>query len=201
MIRNGNEYRESIRDGREVHINGERVRDVTTHPSFKPLVDIRARIYDMAHDPKTRDLMTYEEGGERSPIGRTKTMPASGAEHLRLAVASCSNFPFGYFNAYGGIARRADLDAVLHLGDYQYEYKSAPAATDTVRDVRGPETVTLANYRQRLAQYHADPDLQAALDLDARESLGMHFGTFDLTDEPLDEPPARFLAAARERVT
>src|SRR5438067_2270276 len=61
MIRNGQEYRQSIRDGREVHINGERVRDVTTHPAFKPVLDIRARIYDMAHDPATRDLMTYEE--------------------------------------------------------------------------------------------------------------------------------------------
>ena len=50
MIRTGDEYRESIRDGREVWINGERVDDVTAHPMFKPLVDIRARIYDMAHD-------------------------------------------------------------------------------------------------------------------------------------------------------
>ncbi|MGR4000291.1 MAG: hypothetical protein OD811_00630, partial [Alphaproteobacteria bacterium] len=45
MIRNGEEYRDSIRDNREVYVNGERVRDVTTHPMFKPLVDIRARIY------------------------------------------------------------------------------------------------------------------------------------------------------------
>ena len=50
MIRTGDEYRESIRDGREVWMNGERVKDVTTHPMFKPLVDVRARIYDMAHD-------------------------------------------------------------------------------------------------------------------------------------------------------
>ena len=49
MIRNGDECRESIRDGREVYINGERVTDVPTHPMFKPLVGIRARIYDMAH--------------------------------------------------------------------------------------------------------------------------------------------------------
>ena len=53
MLRTGDEYRESIRDGRKVFINGERVEDVPTHPMFKPLVDIRARIYDMAHDPKT----------------------------------------------------------------------------------------------------------------------------------------------------
>jgi 4-hydroxyphenylacetate 3-monooxygenase len=70
MIRTGEEYRESIRDGREVWMNGERVRDVTTHPAFKPLVDIRARIYDMAHDEATRDVMTYAgDDGERSAIG------------------------------------------------------------------------------------------------------------------------------------
>ena len=59
MIRTGSEYRDSIRDGREVYINGERVNDVTRHPMFKPLVDIRARIYDMAHEPATRDVMCY----------------------------------------------------------------------------------------------------------------------------------------------
>ncbi|MEV6698967.1 4-hydroxyphenylacetate 3-hydroxylase family protein [Streptomyces sp. NPDC051453] len=61
MIRTGDQYRESIRDGRDVWMNGEKVTDVTTHPAFKPLVDIRARIYDMAHDPATRDAMTYKD--------------------------------------------------------------------------------------------------------------------------------------------
>ena len=69
MLRTGEEYRESIRDGREVYINGEKVEDVPTHPAFKPLVDIRARIYDMQHDPETRDVMTYEEDGERFSTG------------------------------------------------------------------------------------------------------------------------------------
>ena len=69
MIRTGEQYRDSIRDGREVWINGERVKDVTRHPQFKPLVDIRARIYDMQHEPATRDVMTYEENGERFAIG------------------------------------------------------------------------------------------------------------------------------------
>ncbi|WP_342643677.1 4-hydroxyphenylacetate 3-hydroxylase family protein [Rhodoligotrophos ferricapiens] len=69
MIRTGNQYRDSLRDGRRIWINGERVTDVTTHPMFKPLVDIRARIYDMAHEERTRDIMTYEEDGERFAIG------------------------------------------------------------------------------------------------------------------------------------
>lgn len=69
MIRTGSEYRDSIRDGREVYINGEKVRDVTIHPQFKPLVDIRARIYDMAHDPETRDIMAVTRDGEVNAIG------------------------------------------------------------------------------------------------------------------------------------
>jgi len=59
MIRTGDEYRDSIRDGRAVWINGERVKDVPTHPAFKPIVDVRARIYDMAHEDATRDIMSY----------------------------------------------------------------------------------------------------------------------------------------------
>src|SRR5829696_4168692 len=70
MIRTGDGYRESIRDGREVWMNGERVTDVTTHPAFKPLVDARAHIYDMACDPQWRDVMTYvdERSGELSAL-------------------------------------------------------------------------------------------------------------------------------------
>lgn len=69
MIRTGDQYRDSIRDGRRVWINGERVADVTTHTMFKPLVDIRARIYDMAHEPAHAAAMTYDENGERNAIG------------------------------------------------------------------------------------------------------------------------------------
>ncbi len=71
MLLTGDEYRESIRDGREIYINGETVKDATTHPAFKPLVDVRARIYDMAHEDKYRDVMAYDdpESGERNNIG------------------------------------------------------------------------------------------------------------------------------------
>ena len=69
MIRTGKQYREGLRDGRDIWINGEQVRDVTSHPSFKPAVGIRARIYDMQHDPASREDMTYEEGGERFAVG------------------------------------------------------------------------------------------------------------------------------------
>ena len=69
MIRTGQEYRDSIRDGRRIWINGERVADVTTHPQFKPLVDIRARIFDMQHEEAHRDLMTVTQDGERNALG------------------------------------------------------------------------------------------------------------------------------------
>ncbi|MDH3715540.1 MAG: 4-hydroxyphenylacetate 3-hydroxylase family protein [Gammaproteobacteria bacterium] len=77
MIRTGAQYIESIRDGREVFINGERVDDVATHAMFKPLVDIRARIYDMQHDPQTAADMVYEEGGEQYAIGLKLPMTQS----------------------------------------------------------------------------------------------------------------------------
>ena len=69
MIRTAAEYLDSIRDGRQVWINGEKVHDVPTHPMFKPVVDIRARIYEMQHDAATRHVMTYEEEGETFSVG------------------------------------------------------------------------------------------------------------------------------------
>ncbi len=69
MIRTGREYVESIRDGRAVFINGERVRDVPSHPMFKPLVDIRARIYDMQHAPETQAVLTVSAAGEVHAVG------------------------------------------------------------------------------------------------------------------------------------
>ena len=69
MIRNGEEYRDSIRGNREIYINGEKVKDVTTHPQFKPLVDIRARIYDMQFEKDHKDIMTVTQDGEPNAIG------------------------------------------------------------------------------------------------------------------------------------
>ncbi|MEM7637372.1 MAG: 4-hydroxyphenylacetate 3-hydroxylase N-terminal domain-containing protein, partial [Pseudomonadota bacterium] len=69
MIRTGEQYKDSIRDTRDVYIDGEKVADVTTHPSFKAIVDVRARIYDMQHEAATADIMTVEKDGERQAIG------------------------------------------------------------------------------------------------------------------------------------
>jgi len=105
----------------------------------------------------------FQALGERSPVGRTKTLPASNAERVRLALASCSNYPYGFFNVYGRIAQRADLDAVLHLGDYIYEYANGTYGDGIkLNRVSHPnrEIVALADYRARHAQYKSDPDLQ-----------------------------------------
>lgn len=100
--------------------------------------------------------------GELSPVGRTRTLPAEGqAQHLRIAVASCSNHAAGYFNAYRRIAERGDLDLVLHLGDYLYEYGDSQYGS--TRPTEPPtEILTLTDYRTRHAQYKRDADLQEA---------------------------------------
>jgi len=102
--------------------------------------------------------------GSKSPVGRTKTLPAGDAGRFRLGVFSCSNLPYGWFNAYGHAAARSDLDLWLHVGDYIYEY-GTPAATDVrVLDGRtlapGHEILAITDYRMRYACYRADPDLQ-----------------------------------------
>ena len=106
----------------------------------------------------------FEAGGAQSPIGRTRTLPARGVARLRVGVVSCSNYPFGYFTAYAALARRADLDAILHLGDYIYEFQNGRFGDGaTVGRIPEPnaEIIALADYRARHAQYKADPDSQA----------------------------------------
>ena len=80
---------------------------------------------------------------------------------LAMSFVSCVSYERGWFTAYRRLAEDQP-DLVLHLGDYQYEYQQGTTAGNTVREVRGPETVSLGNYRQRYAQYRTDPDLQAA---------------------------------------
>ena len=77
MLRTGEQYRESLRDGRAVWISGERVKDVTKHPAFKPIVDVRARLYDMAHDARHRDLMSYVDETTNEPCNRALKLPKS----------------------------------------------------------------------------------------------------------------------------
>jgi alkaline phosphatase D len=113
--------------------------------------------------PATTYYYRFEAEGGRSTVGRTRTLPQGSVSRLRLGVVSCSNYPFGYFNAYAALAARPDLDAVIHLGDYIYEYANGTFG-DGEKFGRVPmpnkEMVALGDYRQRHAQYKADPDSQ-----------------------------------------
>lgn len=102
--------------------------------------------------------------GSLSPVGQTKTLPDS-ADNFRMAIFSCSNIPFGYFNAYAHAAALGDIDLAIHLGDYIYEYAPGtyPVAAEALagRDIMpAHEILALADYRLRYASYRADPDLQ-----------------------------------------
>ena len=108
----------------------------------------------------------FRAGQHTSPTGRTRTLADGTLESLGLAVASCSNFPFGYFNAYEAIARDESVEFVLHLGDYLYEYGpdgyGGGIGAQLGRQHNPPrEMVSLADYRQRHAQYKADPQSRA----------------------------------------
>ncbi|MDD9935804.1 MAG: alkaline phosphatase D family protein [Myxococcales bacterium] len=102
--------------------------------------------------------------GWRSILGRTRTAPRD-TDSARFAVASCANYSQGFFNGYRCIAEHDDLDAVIHLGDYIYEYERGKysAGAELDREPDPPhELLRLEDYRQRYAQYRSDPDLQAA---------------------------------------
>ncbi len=103
--------------------------------------------------------------GQVSPIGRTRTLPAGPTSRFNLGVFSCSNLPFGYFNAYAHAAESNNLDMVLHLGDYLYEYERGtyPSLKEALpgRLIQPDhEILNLADYRMRYGSYRADPDLQ-----------------------------------------
>jgi alkaline phosphatase D len=105
-------------------------------------------------------------GDDTSPVGRTRTLPVGGVAQARLAVVSCANFPSGYFNVYAHIAQRTDVDVVLHLGDYIYEYGKLGYASQLAialdrESSPDHEILTLQDYRQRHAQYRGDVDLRA----------------------------------------
>lgn len=104
----------------------------------------------------------FESGGVQSPTGRTRTLPEGTLDELVIAVASCSNYPFGYFNGYEAIAEDPEVDIVVHLGDYLYEYDEDGYGGDDGRRlgrIHNPrhEIVSLDDYRTRHAQYKAEP--------------------------------------------
>ena len=112
--------------------------------------------------PATTYWYGFGVGGERSPVGRTRTLPAARTarlERLRLGVVCCAHYATGYFNAYARLAER-DVDLVVHLGDYIYEAEAKHEKWTRFHRPRG-RCLTLPDYRARHAQYKTDPDLQA----------------------------------------
>jgi alkaline phosphatase D len=142
----------------------------------------------------------FRVGDERSPVGRTRTLPRAGtpANRLRFAFASCQQYEMGYFTAYRHMAAE-DLQVVFHLGDYIYE---GAAATGRVRQHAGLEIMTLEHYRNRHAQYKTDPDLQAAhaafpfiVTWDDHEVDNDYAGLFQENGHPIDVFERRRAAA------
>lgn len=166
---------------RYVPASGDAVKlraEIATTPDFARIVaggeqitgpwrDFTAKITVQGLAPDTRYFYRFvAPDGSFSPVGQTKTLPVGPVARFGIGVFSCSNLPFGFFNAYGHAAARGDIDLWVHLGDYLYEYPKggyAPA-TGAVAD-RWPEPVGemvhLADYRLRYASYRSDPDLQA----------------------------------------
>ncbi|MFE3122497.1 alkaline phosphatase D family protein [Streptomyces hydrogenans] len=137
----------------------------TAHPEFSHTVHV-----EVEHlEPGREFYYRFRAGDWTSPVGRTRTAPAPWARpaELRIGAVSCQAYHDGYFTAYRHLADE-DLDVVLHLGDYLYEYAvnatgGARAYTDrTLPAVFNRETVTLEDYRLRYGLYKSDPDLRAA---------------------------------------
>lgn len=109
----------------------------------------------------------FKFGSVISPVGRTKTLPETTSS-VQFAVCSCSNYPAGYFYVYKEMAKQ-EVDAIIHLGDYIYEYGKDGYATEeavklgrTLAADNDKEIIKLDDYRKRYALYHTDSDLQAA---------------------------------------
>ncbi|KAI8841425.1 PhoD-like phosphatase-domain-containing protein [Chytriomyces cf. hyalinus JEL632] len=144
-----------------------------------PEVDFTIKLDIKGLNPKTTyyfqfsmasDASAHQAGSSYglvySPPGKTKTLPApddSTVSSIEFGVVSCSNLPNGFFNAYAGLAGKTDVDVVLHLGDYIYEYRNGEYG-DGASIGRVPlpdrELLTLEDYRERHAQYKEDEDLQ-----------------------------------------
>jgi alkaline phosphatase D len=138
------------------------------HSEARPARDFTVKVEPTRLKPGQEYFFWFETAdGTKSPVGRFRTLPVGKAEDIVLAVVSCQIHSGGFFNAYRSIAGRERLDAVVHLGDYIYEYGADGYGSDIGRKIgRNPEPaheiVTLSDYRVRHAQYKRDMDLQTA---------------------------------------
>lgn len=119
--------------------------------------------YDVTNlSPNTWYYYNFISNGDTSVTGRTKTTPVGISDSVRFAVVSCSNYEHGYFNAYQSIVNKNDVDAVIHLGDYIYEFESGHYSSDIEDRTTFPlhEIISLSDYRDRYAHYRLDTNLQ-----------------------------------------
>jgi len=160
--------------------------EVSTDPEFFQLVnqdqavvnqdrDYTVKVEVKGLDAGTKYYYRFIAGVNKtetiSAVGQTKTLPSLDASQVKLAVFSCSNYPAGFFNVYAEAAKVENLDAVVHLGDYIYEYAreydgepayaSQDAATLEREVLPANELISLTDYRTRYAQYRSDEDLQS----------------------------------------
>ena len=143
----------------------ERFEQVVQRGAFQtsPERDYTIKIDVVGLRPGSRYYYRFRYKDEHSVTGATQTLPNAlngGAFHI--AVVSCSNWEAGYFSAYRHLAQKKEVDLVLHLGDYIYEYEAgrySNGLNDRIHEPRH-EIVALDDYRRRYAQYHTDPDLQ-----------------------------------------
>jgi alkaline phosphatase D len=119
-------------------------------------------------NPATVYYYRFSGANNISQMGRTLTLPVNNVQQIKLVVVSCSNYPAGYFNAYHHAAQLEDIDAVLHLGDYIYEYPMGGYATEKAAEIgrtlapdNNKEIISLEDYRKRYAIYRTDKGLQA----------------------------------------
>lgn len=147
--------------------------EIATNSDFKTIkqqgyfITTPARDYTVKVDVQNLEANTvyyyrFHAINSTSKTGKTKT--TGNPNNLEFAVVSCSNYEAGYFNAYARIAEEAKLDAVLHLGDYIYEYGVGKYGDTTIgrKHIPKHEIVSLQDYRERYSQYRLDSDLKAA---------------------------------------
>ncbi|MFD7519028.1 alkaline phosphatase D family protein [Streptomyces niveus] len=179
----------------------------TAHPEFDHSVHVEVT----GLDADRFYFYRFRAGTWISPVGRTRTAPARSANtgELKLAAVSCQAYHDGYFTAYKHLAAE-DLDVVIHLGDYLYEYAvTAVGGARNYTDRRLPahynrETITLEDYRLRYGLYKSDPDLMAAhaahpfiVTWDDHETENNYAGETPENDVPPEEFLLRRAAAYR----
>ncbi|CAM3090340.1 alkaline phosphatase D family protein [Moritella viscosa] len=126
--------------------------------------DFTVKVDAMGLEANTRYYYRFTARDQVSMTGTTKTLPEGRVEQVKLAVFSCANYPAGHFNVYDLAAQQDDIDAVLHLGDYIYEYSRDGYASNNADALNrqvlpAGELLTLEDYRIRYGQYRSDAKL------------------------------------------